>query len=154
MSVRRQRVDFTGSDEVAIGLSTCCLLHCVAWPFLLANVPGVLDPSSGLLHQMLGAISVFVSLIVLGIGYDFHHTRSPVALGICGIVLLTINIVLPLECCSAVTAWASGRLSFSEIKFVNWGAFLIAPVGAVLLISAHTSNRRLLKKRCAKRTDR
>lgn len=154
MSAKRQHVDFTGGDEVAISLAAFCLLHCLAWPFLLAMGPSVLDSSSGLLHQFLGALSILVSLLVLGTGYDFHRKRVPVLLGICGIVLLSINIVLPLECCSAVTAWASGGLHFSEIKLANWGAFLMAPAGAVFLIAAHFSNLQLLAGQSARRKHR
>lgn len=154
MPVKRQHVDFTGGDEVAIGFSVCCMLHCLAWPFLLALVPSLLDPSNGLLHQLLGALSVLISLLVLGVGYDFHRTRLPVLLGLCGIVLLAVNIALPLECCTAVTAWASGSLHFSEITLASWGAFLMAPAGAVLLIGAHVSNRKLLANRRTRRKHR
>lgn len=144
MPVRRQHVDSTGGDEEATSLSACCLLHCLAWPFLFAIVPGMIVPSSELLHPFLGALSVPISFLVLGVGYDFHRTRLPVLPSNCGIVPLAINIILPLECCSAVTTWASRNVHFSEINLANRGAFLMARAAAVLLISAYISKGQLL----------
>lgn len=144
MTPQPQRIDSTGGDEAAMLLSGCCLAHCLGWPFLIAALPSLVISESGLLHQMLGVISILISLVVLGVAYDKHRNYWVVAVGIAGITLLAVNIALPIECCSVVYECIAGKIPLSEITPANWLTFLIAPFGAALLILAHYKNRQLL----------
>jgi len=143
MTAKVRQIDYSGGDEFVIGLSACCLVHCVTWPFLLAAAPGLFSPANGITHQVLGCVSMLFSLVILGAGYDHHRDRLPILLGVAGTILFSVNVILPMDCCSAVNAWASGAQDFSDISVADWSLFLIAPTSTLLLISAHLWNRQL-----------
>ena len=154
MGHKRHQVDFSGGDDLVIGLSACLLIYCLTWPFLMASFSVFNSADQGVGHRFPGALVVLVSLIILGVGYDYHHDRRPIIIGIAGMVLVIVNVTLPVECCSAINAWAGGSLGFSDLTFLDWFNFLVAPFGLLLLIRAHISNRTILTKHNAKRTRR
>lgn len=154
MSSKRNQVEFTGGDEVAIGFSVCSLVYCLAWPFLAAGIPVLIRLGGGAFQQLLGGITVLMSPIVLGVGFDLHRNRWPVYLGAAGIGLLVVRVVAPISCCSALSAWAVGSSDLAEIHPLDWLKFFLAPTGAVLLILAHLTNRNLLLSSRFKRKKR
>lgn len=147
MTTRPQRIDFTGGDAVAIVFSGFCLTHCLCWPFLIAALPSLMNAESGMLHQVLGAFSILISFVVLGVAFDCHRDCSVIVPGIAGVTFLAVNTVLPQECCSAVNAYIAGKITFTEVTVLNWLTFMLAPIGAALLILAHFKNRRLVASR-------
>lgn len=152
MTSKRQRVDSAGGDEVGILISGCCLGHCLGAPFLLAAFPALMDTNTSLVHPFFGAISIFVSLLVLAVGYDSHRNSTVIIVASIGSLLLLAKILIPSECCSLVQGWISGAVDLSEITLRNWMMFFVAPAGAVLMIIAHLKNRSVLKthRRCAR----
>jgi hypothetical protein len=143
MTSRSQRIDVTGGDEAALLISACCLVHCMAWPFVLTALPAIFN-DGGLIHRALGGLAILLALLVLGAGYECHRQRPVIGCGVLGIALLSVSLCLPADCCSAVSEALAGKLSLSSLTAADWGLFLLAPLGTILLGSAHLWNRRLL----------
>ncbi|QDT35389.1 MerC domain-containing protein [Thalassoglobus polymorphus] len=154
MVSKSQRIDFVGADKVAMLFSGCCLVHCLGWPFLIAALPSLVSTESGMLHQALGAFSILISLVVLGVAFDCHGNHRVIAVGIAGMSLLAVNAAMPGEYCSAVNAYIAGNITLTEVSLTNWLTFLLAPLGAGLLIIAHFDNRRLLANSSPRRKKR
>lgn len=84
-----------GTDRVAIGLSVLCMVHCVGVSFA-----AVMAPALGLLfvrtehevHWVLLGVAVPLSVIALWRGYRRHHRSGCVALGVVGLVLMTLGV--------------------------------------------------------------
>lgn len=147
MSKKRKQVDFSGGDEVAIGLALFTMIFSLSSPFLAALTPSFAASINGDAHLLPGIFTVLVSLIVLGVGFDFHCDKKPLFLGITGILLMLSNAALPVGCCSAIYAVATGEIPILDVPALNWATFFLAPLAALVLISAHCSNRRILKER-------
>jgi len=151
---KRSQIEFTGGDEVAIGFSVCCLVYCLTWPFLAAGIPVLMKLGGGAFQQLLGGVTVLMSPLVLGVGFDLHRDRWPILLGAAGILLLVVRVIAPIDCCSALNAWAGGNAKLGEIHPLDWLKYFLAPVGATLMIFAHLVNRNLLLQTHCKRRKR
>ena len=78
-------------DNAAVALSGLCLLHCLALPMLIAVLPFLGQFGAGHFHiQMLIAV-VPVSIIAFALGFRRHHSRSVVAWGGVGVLLLMVG---------------------------------------------------------------
>jgi hypothetical protein len=78
-------------DQLAVGLSGLCLLHCLLLPAAIAVLP-----LSGLfagdhLHAQMLIIVLPVSLIALTLGCRRHRDTSVIAWGLAGLLLLVIG---------------------------------------------------------------
>lgn len=109
-------------DGLAIGLSTACLLHCLALPLLIALIPAWsswLDlPESFHLWMLLGAFPV--STVVLWFASDgLRKGRLPFALGMAGLGLMTAGATF--EDWAAEAAFTSlGAVSLASAHILNW----------------------------------
>ena len=104
-------------DMYAVGLSTLCLLHCVALPVLVAFLPVAAQAAqSELVHQLLVVAAVPVSLRVLWKTRPLNDNRRFAAGVFAGLGLLLL------------AAFVEAVSSYEEP---------ITIAGAVLLASAH-----------------
>lgn len=78
-------------DNVAVALSSLCLLHCLTLPLAIALLPflGSLDASH--FHAQILVVVLPVSIIALTLGYRRHCSITIVAWGVVGILVLVIG---------------------------------------------------------------
>lgn len=104
-------------DLYAAGLSTLCLLHCLALPLLVTLMPlAALAAESELLHQILAAAAVPVSLRVVWKSLSVDGNRPFIGAALIGLGLLLLAAFV-----EAVSAYEEP----------------ITVTGGVLLCSAH-----------------
>ena len=123
-SVKSGRLDLVGSI-----ISFACAVHCLAFPILIST--GSLLVISEAEHEMTEAFIIIPSVLLcswsVGRSFKKHGKVLP-------LVLLILSLII-----------------FSFAKFFHLEAYevYLSTSGALLLASAHLSNRRLLKKKLA-----
>ena len=116
-------------DNAAVALSGLCLLHCLALPMLIAVLPFLGQFGAGHFHvQMLIAV-VPVSIIAFALGFRRHHSRSVVAWGGVGVLLLMVG----------------GTIAHGSYGIV--ADRLLTICGALILAAAHYFNNRFSRHR-------
>lgn len=116
-------------DNAAVALSGLCLLHCLALPMLIAVLPFLGQFGAGHFHiQMLIAV-VPVSIIAFALGFRRHHSRSVVAWGGVGVLLLMVG----------------GTIAHGSYGIV--ADRLLTICGALILAAAHYCNNRFSRHR-------
>ncbi len=117
-------------DRIAIVLSTVCIVHCLAMPFLLAVVPiaALVVDGDGHFHALMLWLVVPTSVLGFGLGYRVHHRSGLVMQGAIAIGILAV-----------VAFWGHGAWSTSVEVFVNI-------VASVALASAHWRNFREVRR--------
>lgn len=118
------------SEGVAVSASLLCLIHCLALPFLLLLLPGILGlfAGSSAFHVAALAMALPAALIAFRRGYRQHRAPLPVILGLSGSVCL-VAALLPVMGEEAETA--------------------LTVAGSLMLVAGHALNWRLRK--CARR---
>ncbi len=104
-------------DSSAIGLSTLCLVHCLALPILGASLPlaGVLAEAEWI-HQILALIAIPITLVAIA-----RHHASKVKLSFVAPALLGLSLLLAAGFVEALHDYET----------------LLTVTGAALLTSAH-----------------
>lgn len=105
-------------DRVGILLSGLCALHCLLG-LLLVSALGLggeilLAPA---IHEIGLALAIVVGILTLGIGMLRHGDYGPLALGVCGIALMTAALAVghgPNE--ALLTVAGVGLLAFAHIR--------------------------------------
>ena len=116
-------------DNAAVALSGLCLLHCLALPMLIAVLPFLGQFGAGHFHiQMLIAV-VPVSIAAFALGFRRHHSRSVVAWGGVGVLLLMVG----------------GTIAHGSYGIV--ADRLLTICGALILAAAHYFNNRFSRHR-------
>jgi len=84
------------TNNVAIGLSALCLLHCLASPLLLVLLPGLsaLQLENEAFHTWLLVGVIPTSVFSLFMGCRQHHRYRVVSLGICGLLFLILAVLV------------------------------------------------------------
>ena len=111
-------------DRAAIALSSLCVLHCLAMPFVLLALPFLGQLTEGHFHLQMLVVVVPVSSIALGLGFRRHRRMSVMVAGGVGLLLLFVG----------------GTWMHSEVGILADRATTIA--GSLLLASAHFYNSR------------
>jgi hypothetical protein len=77
-------------DRVAIALSTICIVHCLAMPFVIALLPvtALALGSDGHFHALMLWFVVPTSIVGLGLGVRVHRRFDIVALGVLAVAVL------------------------------------------------------------------
>lgn len=111
-------------DRSAIGLSSLCLVHCLAFPVLIALLPalGSILPRQWWVHPAILATALPLAGWALHRGWRRHRDWRPVALGIAGLSLMVIGLL-------------SGER--------GWGETVFTVIGGLTLAAGHVLNWRL-----------
>ena len=111
-------------EGAAVSASLLCLVHCLALPFLLLLLPGVIGlfAQSESFHYVAVALVVLAALAAFWLGFRRHRARLPALFGLTGAGCLVIAL-LP------------GIGEGAELRFTV--------AGSLLLIAGHTMNWRL-----------
>lgn len=103
-------------------ISVLCLVHCLIAPLLIAAVPalglGFLAVDG--IHVAFAIAVLLAALVALIPGYRQHHRASVLALGVAGVLAITVATMLP------------GGVSETAVTVF----------GSILVIAAHVTNLR------------
>jgi hypothetical protein len=82
-------------DRIAIVLSTVCIVHCLAMPFLIALVPVAALTFGGdaHFHELMLWLVVPTSAVGFALGYRLHHRMGIVGVGAVAVVVLALAAV-------------------------------------------------------------
>ncbi len=78
-------------DSAAAALSGLCLLHCLALPVLIAVLPFLGQFGEGHFHVQVLVVVLPVSIFAFALGFRRHRSKSVVAWGGIGMVLLVLG---------------------------------------------------------------
>jgi len=78
-------------DGAAIGLSSLCLLHCLALPFFVGALPMLMPFTESHLHAQMLYFAGPLSVVAIGIGYARHRNPRVVLAAIAGLCLLVVG---------------------------------------------------------------
>ncbi len=116
-------------DKIAVVLSSICLVHCLALPFLLTLLPitqgAFIDEA--LFHFLMLTVILPVSLLALGIGCRKHKDVLTIVLGVLGLGILTLTAL------------------FGHDWFGLTGERLVTSLGGLILAGAHIQNFRVCR---------
>ena len=117
-------------DRIAISLSAICIVHCLALPLIVAVLPIAALGFGGEshFHAIMLWLVVPVSIFGLIMGYRVHNRAGIVALGIAGMIVISI---------AAIVGHGQWPVS-AEI--------LVSVVGSLLLAGAHWTNFVVVRK--------
>lgn len=114
-------------DVLAVVAPIICIIHCLAFPILLACLPvvrhsGVLE---GFDDQMLAAAMLGLCTIAIAPGFAKHKRKSVIALMLVGFTLVWLSTYVE-------TAWG-------EVPHL-----IVSILGSIFVIKANLDNRRFL----------
>jgi hypothetical protein len=117
-------------DRVAIVLSTICIVHCLAMPFVVALLPvaAFAIGGDGHFHSLMLWFVVPTSVLGFGLGLRVHRRFDIVAMGAVAIAAL-----------AAAALWGHSQWDPSVEVVVNVGS-------SVLLAAAHWRNFREVRR--------
>ena len=81
-------------DRIAIGLSSLCLIHCIATVLLtavLASAGAALANPAW--HEIGFSIAMLIGAVALGRGYAAHRDGRPLLLGGAGLALMGVGLI-------------------------------------------------------------
>jgi hypothetical protein len=118
-------------DGAAVGLSSLCLLHCLALPFFAGALPMLIPFTDSHLHAQMLYFAVPLSVVAIGIGYGRHRDPRVVPAAFAGLGLLLIGATV-----------AHGSLGVIADRLFTVG-------GSIVLAAAHLWNGLLSRRhRC------
>jgi membrane protein implicated in regulation of membrane protease activity len=117
-------------DRVAIALSTICIVHCLAMPFVIAVLPiaALTVGGDGHFHSLMLWFVVPTSVLGFGLGFRVHRRTDIVLLGVVAIVTL-----------AAAALW--GHSAWNPSVEV-----LVSVAASVVLAAAHWRNFREVRR--------
>ena len=150
MNITRVKKQF--SDKLSICLSVCCILHCIALPFIIIMIPSVasLWINDESVHVLLVLMAIPISLFAMGISLRKHHNYKCIALALIGLTLLVIAIFMH----DIGFSGEHGHVEYgnNEHGHEDHGGLdetletVFTVLGGLLLLSAHFLNIRLTNK--------
>ena len=83
-------------DKISIGLSALCAVHCLVLPIVAGLLPALAaaTASHSHFHVLMLVLVIPLSGLALGTGWLRHRDGIILALGLCGIGLLTIAVTV------------------------------------------------------------
>ena len=84
------------SDKLSICLSLCCILHCIALPFLILMIPSISSfwINDENVHVVLVLLAIPISLYAMGKSLRIHHNYKCISLACIGLLLLVLAIFM------------------------------------------------------------
>ena len=94
MNIVQVRKQF--SDKLSICLSLCCILHCIALPFVILLIPSFasLWINNEKVHVILVLFAVPISLFAMAKSLRVHHNYKCISLAVIGLSLLVCAIFM------------------------------------------------------------
>ena len=130
------RISQKVTDNMSIGLSMLCAIHCLALPVILALLPslGALQLQNEAFHTWMLVAVIPISLYALTMGCKKHRSYGLLLLGSSGLLLLILAVLLGHD--------IAGQL----------GEKMLTVLGSMIIVLAHWKNFRLCKNHinCAK----
>ena len=81
-------------DRLAIGLSSLCLVHCVATVLLAATLASagaaLANPAW---HEIGFALAMTIGAVALGRGFAAHRDARPLLIGLAGLALMGVGLI-------------------------------------------------------------
>jgi hypothetical protein len=81
-------------DRIAIGLSSLCLVHCIATVLLAATLASagaaLANPKW---HEIGFTLAILIGAVALGRGYMTHRDWRPLLLGVAGLTLMGVGLI-------------------------------------------------------------
>lgn len=113
------------ADLAGVLLSVGCMIHCIAFPFLIALAPAWMRrlPGDDTIHRYLAAGVLLIGCIAFRAGYKIHRRRRVLGLFVAGIGLLLF----------ATLATEHYLTVFSQVG--------LTICGSILVVAAHLWNR-------------
>ncbi len=118
------------ADKTAMGLSSLCMLHCLALPALLAIYPSALAVAltDELFHTAMVFLAIPVSAIALSLGCREHKSYRIMVVGFAGLLILVASATV-------------GHDLAGEV-----GEKALTVVGALLVFASHLINFRMCRQ--------
>ena len=113
-------------DRTAVWLSGICLVHCLAIPFAIFALPVIGDhllSSETLVHWLLLAPAIPVSVISLWIGFRRHNYLIGLLIGIAGLTLMFIGVSHLLDRSYEIPLTVTGALLVTAAHLLNMRRF-------------------------------
>ena len=106
-------------DGVGMAASCLCLIHCLAFPLLIAALPTLASVvgEGEAFHFAILAIAIPSSFIALWLGRARHRALWPIGLGAIGLIVLTLA---SLEFLPEIPATVTGSLMLVTAHIANW----------------------------------
>ena len=150
------------SDKLSICLSVCCILHCIALPFLILLIPSVasLWINDESVHVVLVLLAIPISLFAMSVSLKKHHNYKCIALAVIGLALLVLAIFMHdigfsgehVQVEHANEELGNEKHEDGEHDHEEHGGLgetletVFTVLGGLILLSAHFLNIRLTKK--------
>lgn len=112
-------VSDSGWDGVGIAASCLCLIHCLAFPLLIAALPALatIVGEGEVFHIAILVVAIPSSLFALWLGRGRHHSLWPFLVGLCGLALLTLAVF---ELVPEVGGTVAGSTLLVTAHIANW----------------------------------
>ena len=135
------------SDKLSICLSVCCILHCIALPFVILMIPRFASfwINDENVHVVLVLLAIPISLFAMAKSLAKHHNYKCISLAGIGLLMLVVAIFMH-------DIGFSGEHGHEEHGHEEHGGLgetletVFTVIGGLVLLSAHFINIRLTNK--------
>jgi len=112
-------------DRIAIVLSTVCIVHCLAMPFLIALVPVAALTLGGdaHFHELMLWLVVPTSAVGFALGYRVHRSVAIVAIGAAAVVVLALAALWGHDAWGRAFGTAGNVAAGLVLAFAHWRNF-------------------------------
>ena len=109
-------------DRGAIGLSGLCLIHCLAFPVLIAFLPALASvlPQQWWVHSLILATAIPLAGLALWRGWRRHGDARPALLGGLGLGLMTLGVLVRETTVAETVLTVAGGLTVAAAHVLNW----------------------------------
>lgn len=115
-------------DRIGLTLSIGCAVHCLAVGLFFLLLPGLFEIShhhsnfeflnSVWVHAILAVLVIPIAIYSLGRGYQIHHQRLTLILGLPGLVLITAGLIVHPDPTETALTFTGGLL-LALAHFIN-----------------------------------
>ncbi len=108
-----------GWDGVGVAASCLCLIHCLAFPLLIAALPAlatVVGKGEAFHFAILG-VAIPSSLFALWVGRGRHRSPLPLTIGLIGLTLLSLAVLGQVP---EIAGTVAGSILLVTAHIANW----------------------------------
>src|SRR5690606_29514396 len=112
-------------DRIAIVLSTVCIVHCLAMPFLIALVPvaALTFGSDAHFHELMLWLVVPTSAVGFALGYRVHRNFGVVGIGAAAVVVLALAALWGHDAWGRTFETSANVAASLVLAFAHWRNF-------------------------------